>query len=85
MREQLTLAKVTRKGQVTIPEKLRETYGIREGDFLLVRGVKGLVMFKKLSMPGWKELFKYGQEFGEKKRIDRWQILRAVKDIRHGH
>ncbi len=83
MKQQPLLTKVTRKGQVTIPEGMRRAYGIREGDFLLVRGVKGLVMFKKLSMPNWKELFEYGQKFAEKKRIDRAQILRAVRDVRH--
>jgi AbrB family looped-hinge helix DNA binding protein len=51
------LTKVTRKGQVTIPEEIREAYGISEGDFMLVGGTKGLVMLKKLSLPSWKELF----------------------------
>lgn len=85
MKQQPLLTKVTRKGQVTIPEEMRHAYGIKEGDFLLVRGVKGLVMFKKLSMPNWEELFEYGEKFAEKKRIDRAQILRAVRDVRHGH
>ena len=76
------LTKVTRKGQVTIPEEIREAYGISEGDFMLVGGTKGLVMLKKLTLPSWKELFEYGERFSGKRRITRQQILRAVRETR---
>lgn len=82
--EGLRLTKVTRKGQVTIPEELREAYGITEGDFMIVRGAKGLIMLKKLSIMTWKELLAYGEEFAEKRKIDRQEILRAVREIRRG-
>lgn len=78
------LTKVTRKGQVTIPEEMREAYGISEGDFMLVGGTKGLIMLRKLALPSWKELFEHGQRFAEKERITREQILKAVREIRRG-
>lgn len=78
------LTKVTRKGQVTIPEDMREAYGISEGDFMLVGGTKGLIMLRKLALPSWKELFKHGERFAEKERITRQQILKAVTEIRRG-
>ncbi len=84
LREELRLTKVTRKGQVTIPEELREAYGIAEGDFMVVRGAKGLIMLKKLPIAPWKELFAHGEKFAEERNIDRQQILRAVREIRHG-
>lgn len=84
MSEELKLTKVTRKGQVTIPEELREAYDIAEGDFMVVRGAKGLIMLKKLSIATWKELFAHGEEFAEKRDIDRQQILKAVREIRRG-
>ncbi len=84
MKEQLRLTKVTRKGQVTIPEEIREAYGIAEGDFMLVRGAKGVVMLKKLSFSSWKELFEYGEKFARKRSINREEILRAVREIRRG-
>jgi AbrB family looped-hinge helix DNA binding protein len=76
------LTKVTRKGQITIPEEIREAYGISEGDFMLVGGTKGLVMLKKLTLPSWKELFEHGERFAERGHITRQQILKAVKEIR---
>jgi AbrB family looped-hinge helix DNA binding protein len=78
------LTKVTRKGQVTIPEEIREEYGISEGDFMLVGGTKGLVMLKKLALPSWKELFQHGEKFAQSERITRQQILNAVKETRRG-
>jgi AbrB family looped-hinge helix DNA binding protein len=78
------LTKVTRKGQVTIPEEIREAYGISEGDFMLVGGTKGLVMLKKLALPSWKELFEHGEKFAERRHITRQQILKAVKETRRG-
>ena len=78
------LTKVTRKGQVTIPEEIREAYGISEGDFMLVGGTKGLVILKKLALPSWKELFQHGERFAERGHITRQQILKAVKDTRRG-
>ena len=78
------LTKVTRKGQVTIPEEIREAYGISEGDFMLVGGAKGLVMLKKLALPGWKELFQRGEKFAERRHVTREQILQAVKETRRG-
>jgi len=78
------LTKVTRKGQVTIPEEMREAYGISEGDFMLVGGTKGLIMLRKLVLPSWKELFEHGERFAEKERITREQILKAVREIKRG-
>jgi len=76
------LTKVTGKGQITIPEEIREAYGISEGDFMLVAGTKGLVMLKKLTFPSWKELFEHGERFAETGHITREQILRAVRETR---
>ena len=78
----VTLTKVTRKGQVTIPEKIRNEYRISSGDLMLVRGVDGTVMLRKLTLPSWDELFEYGEEFAKAKGLSRQEILEAVKEIR---
>jgi AbrB family looped-hinge helix DNA binding protein len=76
----LKLTRVSRKGQVTIPEEMRKAFGINEGDFMLVVGVKGLVMLKKLTLPAWEELLQQGERFAEKAHITREEILRAVRE-----
>ena len=79
-----TFTKVTRKGQVTIPEKIRNEYRISRGDLMLVGRVDGTVILRKLTLPSWDELFGYGEEFAKAKGLSRQEILEAVKEIRRG-
>jgi AbrB family looped-hinge helix DNA binding protein len=48
--EELVLAKVTRKGQMTIPQELREALGIEPGDYLALRLLRGGVFMSKASV-----------------------------------
>ncbi len=41
---ELTLAKVTRKGQMTIPRELREALGIQPGDYVALRPLMGGIL-----------------------------------------
>jgi AbrB family looped-hinge helix DNA binding protein len=40
--------KVTRKGQTTIPAKIREQLGIKEGDELTVEAIDDQIVFKPI-------------------------------------
>jgi len=45
----MPLVKVIRNGQITLPKKLRESLGIREGDLLEVKpGKSGLIIMPKV-------------------------------------
>jgi len=81
---EVSLVKVTRKGQVTIPQETRERRGIREGDYLVATEVKDLVVLRKLSLPSWDKLFAYGEKFAAEKGITREDILKAVKALVQG-
>lgn len=50
----MTISKVTRKGQVTIPQDIRETLGIHEGDSVQMVLEQDRVMLRRI-VP-WKEL-----------------------------
>ncbi len=43
------LAKVTRKGQMTIPQPLREELGIEPGDYIVMRPLMGGILISKAS------------------------------------
>lgn len=59
----MALIKVTRKGQVTIPKKTRETLGVEEGDIVEVKSENGLVLVKPLeSLKPHKRVSKRGYE-----------------------
>ena len=47
---ELVLAKVTRKGQMTIPQGLREALGIQAGDYVALRLLPGGVFMSKASV-----------------------------------
>jgi len=80
----VSFTKVTRKGQITIPEEIRRINRISRGDIMLVGSTDGTVMLRKLALPSWSELFEYGEEFAKRKRLTREQILNAVREIRRG-
>ena len=46
----LTLAKVTRKGQMTIPHPLREALDIQPGDYVALRPLMGGILISKASV-----------------------------------
>jgi len=46
----LALAKVTRKGQMTIPQSLRKALGIELGDYLVLRPLMGGIFISKASV-----------------------------------
>jgi len=59
--------KVTRRGQTTIPMALREKYGIKEGDELLVEDAGEGLLFKKI--PKLEELAGVDAKFGKVEEI----------------
>jgi antitoxin PrlF len=67
------IVKVTRRGQTTIPAELREKFGIREGDKLVVEATEKGILFK--TVPRLEDLAgvdaKYGSPEEIKKEIDK--------------
>jgi AbrB family looped-hinge helix DNA binding protein len=47
---ELALAKVTRKGQMTIPQMLREALNIEPGDYVVLRPMMGGILISKASV-----------------------------------
>lgn len=47
---ELALAKVTRKGQMTIPQELREVLSIQPGDYVALRPLMGGILISKVSV-----------------------------------
>lgn len=43
-----SVVKVTRRGQTTIPRRLREKYSIKEGDDLIVEDADGEIVLKRV-------------------------------------
>jgi AbrB family looped-hinge helix DNA binding protein len=57
-------SKVTRKGQVTIPQSIREALGIREGDIVQVALDGDLVIMRRLQ--SWRDLAGCLRDLGDR-------------------
>lgn len=78
----VSIVKVTRKGQVTIPKAIRDKLKINEGDYLIVSFENDFIIFKKVEIPTWDEIFKYGTDFSKDKGITKRDIIKAIKEVR---
>ncbi len=81
--KEISLVKVTRKEQVTIPQKTWERFGIREGGYLVATEVNDRYS-RKFLLPSWDELFAYGEKFASEEGITREDILTAFRAVRRG-
>ena len=83
----IELTKVSSKGQVVIPQRVREKLRIKEGETLAVSAEHDLVVLKKVSNPleedletikeikeAWKEI-----EAGKYKKLTSEEFLKEIK------
>lgn len=78
-----TTIQVRKKGQMTIPYKIREEVGVEEDDFLTLipLGKKGFFATrKKLEIPG---ILKKSAEKAKKTGITLEELLAELDEIRH--
>jgi len=69
----MSIVKVTRKGQITIPKGIRDTLSIKEGDLLKVEEKDGRIIIEKLGIP----------EPGKPVGIDEYmKIINELEEVR---
>ncbi len=69
----LSLVKVTRKGQITIPKDIRDTLGINEGDYVVVRVEGNRIIIEKPRLP----------EPGEPVGLDKYRkLIKELEEMR---
>ncbi|MFH1773454.1 MAG: AbrB/MazE/SpoVT family DNA-binding domain-containing protein [Methanobacteriota archaeon] len=87
MQMEVRLAKVSSKGQLVIPQDIRELVGLAPGDALVVYGEKDTIMLKKLKKPNLKKEFLELFEKVNKKilalGITEEDIIKASEEVRH--
>ena len=83
--EKVEITSVSSRGQIVIPQNLRNRMKIHEGEKFVVIGEDDTIVLKKLEMPsfsGVDKLLKKTREFAKKKGIKESDIEEAVKNIR---
>ena len=79
----MELAKVTSKGQVTIPIEIRKKLGVKNGDKILFVEEAGRIYMLNSSMDALREAQK--EFFGESERVglkDDDDIMKMIKELR---
>jgi len=83
--ENVEITSVSSRGQIVIPQGLRNRMKIREGEKFVVIGENNTIVLKKLEMPsfsGIDKLLKKTREFAKKKGIKESDVEEAVKNSR---
>ncbi|WFO74946.1 AbrB/MazE/SpoVT family DNA-binding domain-containing protein [Desulfurococcaceae archaeon MEX13E-LK6-19] len=69
----MSLVKVTRKGQITIPKDIRNALGINEGDYVVVRVEGNRIIIEKPRLP----------EPGEPVGLDKYrELIKELEEMR---
>ena len=77
--------KMSSKGQVVIPEDIREELGLKEGTQFIVVGDKDVVIFKTITPPSideFDELLTKATTEAKKAKLTRSKVEKAIKKVR---
>ena len=83
--ENIEVTSVSSRGQIVIPQSLRERMGIHTGEKFIVVGEDNTIVLKKLEMPslnGVDKLIKRTRDFAKKQGISRSDVRKAVQQVR---
>lgn len=83
--ENIEITSVSSRGQVVIPQSLRDKLKIREGEKFVVIGENNTIVLRKLEMPSFKgfdKLLAKTREFAKNKGLKEEDIEEAIKNAR---
>ena len=81
----LSTTKLSSKGQVVIPEEIREKLGLREGDQFVVIAENDVVILKTLIPPSMKEfdsLIAHARHQTRKAKLTKKSLKKIIKESR---
>jgi len=83
--EKVEITSVSSRGQVVIPQGLRDKMKIHTGEKFVVIGEGNTIVLKKLEMPSFRgidKLLKKTRDFAKKKGIKESDVKSAIKQTR---
>lgn len=83
--EALEVTKLSSKGQVVLPQAIRDRLHLEAGAKFVVIGEGDIVILKKLEVPAreqLKELLKESRAYARKAGLKRSDISKAIKQVR---
>ena len=86
--ENLEVTKLSSKGQIVLPQGIRQKLKLAEGMKFVVFGGRDLVILKKLEVPAreqLKELLKESRAYARRAGLKKSDISKAIKQVRTQH
>ncbi|KYK24614.1 hypothetical protein AYK26_03500 [Euryarchaeota archaeon SM23-78] len=83
--DKIEVTSMSSRGQVVIPQDIREQLGFKEGEKFVVIGADDTVVLKRISMPSFKDfdkLLQKTQKFAKNKGITKTDVEAAMKKAR---
>jgi len=83
--ENIEITSVSSRGQVVIPQSLRDKLKIHEGEKFVIIGEDNTIILKKLEMPsfsGIDKLLKKTRDFAKKKGLKETDVEEAIRETR---
>ncbi|MBI4014549.1 MAG: AbrB/MazE/SpoVT family DNA-binding domain-containing protein [Candidatus Aenigmarchaeota archaeon] len=87
MGQEFEVTKMSSRGQIVIPQELREKMNLGEGSKFAIIGMDDTIILKKLKPPKWEEFDKALsslRKYGKEKGITERKVDKAVRDTRRG-
>ncbi|MCK4282191.1 MAG: AbrB/MazE/SpoVT family DNA-binding domain-containing protein [Candidatus Lokiarchaeota archaeon] len=81
----VSLSKITKKGQITIPIDIRKNLKIKQGDFLAITTENDYILIKKVKLPSLKDIFSEGKRIAKEKHITQEDVINACREARHAY
>ena len=78
------VATVTAKGQITIPSRLREQFGLEQGTKLMIVPTDYGIVLKKLELPSVEEFQQRVEERAETVDLPIEEVTQLLQDARSG-
>lgn len=83
--EKIEVTSVSSRGQIVIPQNLRNKMNIQTGEKFAVKGENDTILLKKIEMPSFDEfdeLLNKTREFARKEKLTESDVRNAIKQIR---
>lgn len=85
MEQEFEITKMSSRGQIVIPQELRNKMNLAEGSKFAVVGMRDTIILKKLESPKWEEFDKAMRSlrtYGKEKGITEKKVGKAVRNAR---
>ncbi|MFA5772708.1 MAG: AbrB/MazE/SpoVT family DNA-binding domain-containing protein [Thermoplasmata archaeon] len=84
---EVTVTKMSSKGQIVVPQNIREMLGLKVGELFALFGEDDTIILKKIKLPSdaeFRALLKWGKIYARKKGISKGDVIKALENARVG-